>query len=259
MSTTARKIYGSPAWTDAPAGWIAAFIRAPAGTLVRSRVIARFADMLSAPQRPAMVAVDMPIGLPEFSPAGGRLAEAKCGRYWQCASRACFESRRAHAIYATSNTSKRLPRRRTPLPSCATARKHSEDKKAIALQAFYLCPKIRRDGKCAARPAALTARVLRMPSRTSVLAVNGERALTEPKKVKDTARAGCCAENCCRAAGIAGGTASSWAAEGRSGRRSPGCACLRRRSRGESMRGNAKPFPDPPPRDAYGLPMAIWA
>jgi predicted RNase H-like nuclease len=23
--------------------------------------------------------------------------------------------------------------------------------------------------------------------------------------------------------------------------------------------GIAKPFPDPPPRDPYGLPMAIWA
>ena len=34
-----------------------------------------------------------------------------------------------------------------------------------------------------------------------------------------------------------------------------GCAAMARRIHA----GLARPFPDPPPRDAYGLPMAIWA
>jgi predicted RNase H-like nuclease len=33
------------------------------------------------------------------------------------------------------------------------------------------------------------------------------------------------------------------------------CAAVARRLHA----GTARPFPDPPPRDAYGLPMAIWA
>jgi predicted RNase H-like nuclease len=33
------------------------------------------------------------------------------------------------------------------------------------------------------------------------------------------------------------------------------CAAIARRLH----RGEAKPFPDPPPRDAFGLRMAIWA
>lgn len=33
------------------------------------------------------------------------------------------------------------------------------------------------------------------------------------------------------------------------------CALIARRLHA----GLAQPFPDPPPRDAYGLPMAIWA
>jgi hypothetical protein len=33
------------------------------------------------------------------------------------------------------------------------------------------------------------------------------------------------------------------------------CAAIARRIH----RGLARPFPDPPPTDAYGLPMAIWA
>jgi predicted RNase H-like nuclease len=33
------------------------------------------------------------------------------------------------------------------------------------------------------------------------------------------------------------------------------CAAVARRL----SAGSARPFPDPPPLDAYGLPMAIWA
>ena len=33
------------------------------------------------------------------------------------------------------------------------------------------------------------------------------------------------------------------------------CAAIARRIHA----GLARPFPDPPPRDAFGLPMAIWA
>jgi predicted RNase H-like nuclease len=33
------------------------------------------------------------------------------------------------------------------------------------------------------------------------------------------------------------------------------CAAIARRLHA----GTARPFPDPTPRDAYGLPMAIWA
>ncbi|WP_255473861.1 DUF429 domain-containing protein [Pseudolabrys sp. FHR47] len=39
------------------------------------RIVKRFADVAFGDERPAIIAVDMPIGLPEQSPAGGRLAE----------------------------------------------------------------------------------------------------------------------------------------------------------------------------------------
>ena len=38
-------------------------------------VVPRFADILGAPEAPAIVAVDIPIGLPERSGYGGRTAE----------------------------------------------------------------------------------------------------------------------------------------------------------------------------------------
>ena len=55
------------------AGWIVAFVR-PA-TKLRVRVVPRFADVLAAPEAPAVIAVDMPIGLPERARHGGRAAE----------------------------------------------------------------------------------------------------------------------------------------------------------------------------------------
>src|SRR5829696_5724605 len=57
-----------------PGGWIVAFVRAD-GDDARLRIVPRFADVLAAPERPIIVAVDMPIGLPERTGPGGRAAE----------------------------------------------------------------------------------------------------------------------------------------------------------------------------------------
>src|SRR5262245_22087253 len=55
-------------------GWIAAFVR-PDLRDVRVRIVARFADVPAAPEAPAIIAVDIPIGLPERAGQGGRAAE----------------------------------------------------------------------------------------------------------------------------------------------------------------------------------------
>jgi predicted RNase H-like nuclease len=55
-------------------GWIAAFVR-PSGDEAAVAVFAHFKDVLEAPQRPAIVAVDVP----DRSAATGRLWRAGCG------------------------------------------------------------------------------------------------------------------------------------------------------------------------------------
>ena len=57
-----------------PAGWLVAFGR-PGAEVRPPRVIERFADIVFSAERPAVIAIDVPIGLPKQSPAGGRLAE----------------------------------------------------------------------------------------------------------------------------------------------------------------------------------------
>src|SRR5260370_36692851 len=55
-------------------GWVAAFVR-PAGEEARLRVVPRLADVLDAAEAPALVTVDIPIGLPDRIGPGGRGAE----------------------------------------------------------------------------------------------------------------------------------------------------------------------------------------
>jgi predicted RNase H-like nuclease len=57
-----------------PTGWVVAFAR-PQGDEVRVGVVPRFADVLAAPEAPRIVAVDIPIGLPDNVGRGGRAAE----------------------------------------------------------------------------------------------------------------------------------------------------------------------------------------
>ena len=54
-----------------PGGWIAAFVR-PEGAAGRLQRFGSFAEIVVAPERPAVVAIDIPIGLPERTGAGGR-------------------------------------------------------------------------------------------------------------------------------------------------------------------------------------------
>ena len=55
-------------------GWVVAFARA-VDSDIRIRIVPRFADVLAAPEAPSIVAVDIPIGLPERAGPGGRAAE----------------------------------------------------------------------------------------------------------------------------------------------------------------------------------------
>src|SRR5260370_875586 len=55
-------------------GWVVAFARA-VDSDIRIRIVPRFAEGLAAPGAPSIVAVDIPIGLPERAGPGGTAAE----------------------------------------------------------------------------------------------------------------------------------------------------------------------------------------
>ena len=111
-----------------------------------------------------------------------------------------------------------------------------------------------------ADPAA-AGRVFEVHPEVAFWRLNGGRALTEPKKVKSRPYEPGLALR--RGLLIAAGLPHERRERDAAQRRGAPTTCSMRwpapPSRGAFMRGVAQPFPDPPPRDAFGLPMAIWA
>jgi predicted RNase H-like nuclease len=229
-----------------PTGWVAAFVRADE---VRVRVVPRFADITAAPETPAVVAVDMPIGLPERAGPGGRAAER--------AVRPLLGERQSSVFSVPSRAAIAAE---TYGDACAIALATSEPPRKVSRQLFMLAPKIREVDACLCADAACAVRVYEVHPEVAFWRLNGERALSEPKKVKSRPYEPGLALR--RGLLIAAGFPAA-VVEGKPPRGAGpddlidalACAAIARRIHA----GVARPFPDPPERDALGRPMGIWA
>ena len=230
------------------AGWIAAFVRPSEGE-VRIRIVPRFADVLAAPEAPAIVAVDMPIGLPDRIGPDGRGPERAIRPLLGARQSSVFSVPPRAAIFAADFGA-----------ACAAALAASEPPRKVSKQLFMIAPKIREVDEVLRCDPALAPRVYEVHPELAFWRLNGERALTEPKKVK-----GVCYEpglavrrNLLIAAGL---SATTVVASPPKGARADdlldalACAAIARRIHV----GTARPFPDPPGRDSFSLPVAIWA
>jgi predicted RNase H-like nuclease len=144
--------------------------------------------------------------------------------------------------------------------ACAVAVTTSDPPKKVSKQCFHLFPKIREvDGLLREQPA-LTPRVFEVHPEVAFWRLNGERSLTEPKKVKGRPWPAGLAErrgiliraglpNVIVEARPPAGAASDDLLD----------ALANLMVAERILRGEARPFPDPPGRDSFGLPVAIWA
>ena len=231
-----------------PAGWIAAFVR-PAGDEGRLAVFARFADVLAAPERPAIVTVDMPIGLPEHAGHGGRAAENAVRPLLGARQSSVFSVPSRAAIYAADYAE-----------ACRVALATSEPPRKVSKQLFNIAPKIREVDTVLRGDPALALRVYEVHPELAFWRLNGERALDEPKKVRGrphtpglTLR-----RKLLRAARLPPKLVSAKPLKGTAKDDlidALACAAIARRLHARL----ARPFPAPPPHDVFGLPMAIWA
>ncbi len=229
-----------------PVGWIAAFARRAE---FRLRLLPRFADVLAAPEAPRIVAVDIPIGLPERAGRGGRAAEN--------AVRPLIGARQSSVFSVPSRAAAMAQDYRA---ACRIALATSEPPRMVSKQLYMLAPKIREVDTCLRADETTAARVFEVHPELAFWRLNGERALDEPKKMK-----GRCHEpglalrrRLLIAAGFPPAVVNGTPPKGAG----PddlldalACAAIVRRIHA----GLARPFPDPPERDAFGLPMAIWA
>ena len=229
-------------------GWIAVFIR-PNGDEANVRIVPRFADVLSAPERPAIVAIDMPIGLPERVGIGGRMAEHAVRPLLGARQSSVFSVPSRAAIYAVDYGE-----------ACRIAQATSEPPRKVSKQLFNIAPKIREVDEVLRANTGSAAEVFEVHPELAFWRLNGGRALTEPKKVKSRPYEPGLAlrRNLLVAAGLAAGVVNASPPKGAAADDlldALACAAIARRIHA----GTAQPFPNPPPFDAFGLAMAIWA
>jgi predicted RNase H-like nuclease len=230
------------------AGWIAVFIR-PDGDEVRMAIMPHFSEIAAASPAPAIIAVDMPIGLPERAGHSGRAAENAVRPLLGARQSSVFSVPSRSAVYAADYAQ-----------ACACALATSDPPRKVSKQLFNICAKIREVDTALRTDAALAARTFEVHPEVAFWRLNGEKALTEPKKIKSR-----CYEpglalrrGLLIAAGLPRATVESTPPKGADADDlldALACAAAARRIHA----GIAQSFPDPPPRDAYGLPMAIWA
>jgi predicted RNase H-like nuclease len=228
-----------------PAGWIAVTIAAD-GPLAPCVTITRdFAELATGVEK---IAVDMPIGLPDQSGKGGRGPESLVRP---------LIGERQSSVFS-------LPSRRAVFcedyrEACATALETSDPPRRVSKQAFHLFPKIRQIDTLLRMRPDLATRVFEAHPEVAFWRINGEKPLSLPKKVKSRGHLPGLAlrQDLLVAAGYP-------------------AAFLERPPRGAGLddlldaavnalvarrihAGIAQSFPDPPGRDAHGLPVAIWA
>jgi predicted RNase H-like nuclease len=230
------------------AGWIAVLMDMGNTACARIMVAPTLDLIVDTPEAPAIIAVDMPIGLPETTAGSGRAPEKLIRSLLGKRQSSVFAIPSRRAVHALDYGE-----------ACALALATSDPPRKVSRQGFAIFPKIREvDALLRSRPDLMN-RVYEVHPELAFWALNGERALHEPKKVKGTPyppgmelrrtllmAAGLPDELVHRPAPR--GAASDDLLDALAGL----TVAL------DIARGGGQCFPDPPGRDSHGLPVAIW-
>jgi predicted RNase H-like nuclease len=233
-----------------PPGWAVVLRDISGRRAPESLVCPMFRDLLRHPQVPAMIAVDMPIGLPDRVGPGGRGPEVELRGLLGDRKSSVFSIPARPAIYAE-----------TFEDACARAFETSEPPRKVSIQAFHLFPKVREIDELVRTDSGLTMIIHECHPEGAFMVMNGREPLDQPKKMKSSVYepgmrlrkrllmevAGYTEEFLDRKPSKGVGVddfldacACAWVAE-------------------KMAKGEARSFPDKPERDSFGIPMAIWA
>ncbi len=240
------------------AGWVAA-LRLPDGA-VAVRIFDRFESLVDALPGDAVVAVDMPIGLPDHIGKGGRGPEMAVRPLLGARQSSVFSIPSRAAVYAETGAFEHIEawyaahRRASRI-----ARETSDPPRAISIQAFGIFSKIREIDELLRRRPELRARIRESHPEAAFWRLAGGRVMERPKKIKGRINPE--------------GMEERRALLARSGldRDLLGAPCPRGAGEDDLLDacamlmiaariadGRARPFPDPPLVDAHGIPVAIW-
>ncbi len=232
-----------------PAGWLVVLAKVGDRQRARFQIVPTFADVLALPEAPDMIAVDIPIGLPERSGPGGRQADI--------AARSILGGRQS-AVFA-------VPARAAVMETdyrraCAVAQLHSEPPRMVSKQTFNLFPKMRQVD--ALMTPDLQSRIVECHPEAAFVQLNGGAALAWPKKVgsRPSVPGLALRRDLLERAGFPRGlleTKPGRTAAAGADDLLDACACAW--TAGRVLAGKAMRFPHDPPRDARGLRQEIWA
>ena len=241
------------------AGWIA--VRRDSGASPAVDVFPGFAALLDALPADATVAVDMPIGLPDFSQRGGRGPEALVRPLLGARQSSVFAIPSRGALYAdTADFTTVEAWYDAHRRASEVARATSDPPRGVSIQAFGIFAKIRElDALMMARPE-LRGRVFESHPEVAFCRLNGGKAMSLPKKIKGAINLAGMEERkalLCRH-GYEKGFLDRTPPRGAAADDFLDAAVMMLIA-ARIASGEAKPFPDPPPADRFGIPVAIWA
>lgn len=224
-------------------------------------VFPAFADLLAALHPEAIVAVDMPIGLPERILGPGRAAEQAARPLLKARQSSVFSIPARAAVEIDpgpheGDMARSLAHRR----ASDLARTLSDPPRGVSRQGFMLFPKILEIDRLLRADPALASRVHESHPELAFSVLNDGEPMREPKKVRRQIHPPGMAER--RVLLLSNGLSPALLAAplpppAHEDDRLDACAMLlvARRIRA----GTARAFPDPPGRDAHGLPVTIRA
>lgn len=154
-----------------PAGWIAV-LRDRVSTKVETRVVASVEELFATAD-PTVVAVDMPIGLPDRVGPGGRPAERAVRGMLGPRQSSVFSVPSRDAVYADGYPA-----------ACAAARRTSDPPRSLSKQCYHLFPKIREIDDLLQRRPDLASRIFESHPEVAFTVLNGGHPMQLPKKVK---------------------------------------------------------------------------
>jgi predicted RNase H-like nuclease len=229
-----------------PAGWIAVVRAGAAPPSVH--LVSRFEALLAL--EPTVMAIDMPIGLPDRVGPEGRGPERALRALLGARQSSVFAIPSRAAVYAGSYGE-----------ACVQAAATSDPPRKVSKQGFYLFPKIREVDEALRMDRELVTRVFEVHPEGAFMALNGFAPLAEPKKLKGRPHDPGLAERRALLIAGAGFEAEFLAAPAPRGAGADdmldACACAW--VAGRILAGVARRFPDQPLTDGHGLPVAIWA
>ncbi|GAB5509958.1 MAG: DUF429 domain-containing protein [Hyphomicrobiales bacterium] len=241
------------------AGWVS--VQGISADALRLVVYSTFSDLLKDMPERCSIAVDMPIGLPDRITGAGRAPEKLVRPMLGARQSSVFSIPARPAVemggQMTGKTEDDYPLHQR---ASALAQSLSDPAKGVSIQAFYLFPKILEIDELLRADNTLQSRVFESHPEVAFTVLNGGNPMREPKKIKGRINPAGMDERRTLLAKF-GLTASFLTSKPPTGVGADDvldaavCWLVARRI----AQGQAISFPDPPERDDYGLPVAIWA